>query len=128
MNKEKANLRDQRQLHAHAFVVGCILISPIIGLCWRLMLISFYFLYYYAVFFYSFLLDIPRAQSHLLQYAVKAVVHCIALASLVSWCISITPIHVIAPTLIDLWTPYAVHPALRTTEVMYDAGIMAAVE
>lgn len=127
-DSDKADRQDRLQLSAHIFVVVSVAFSPLIGFCWRLILISLYFTYHYSNFVFHFLRDPPRRWSHVPQFAAKTVVHGVVLAVLTSWCISITPIHVIAPTMMDLWTPYTVHPAFRNTEVMYDAGSSAVVE
>ncbi|OTA62400.1 hypothetical protein K449DRAFT_52541 [Hypoxylon sp. EC38] len=119
---------DQIQLLAHVFVAVSIVYSPIIAFCWRLIIISLYFTYYYFIFTYRFLLDITRRRTRPFEYLWKAVFHCIILASLTSWCISITPFHVIMPTLMDLFAPYTVHSVHRATEIMYDAGNSAEID
>jgi len=44
------------------------------------------------------------------------------------WCCSLTPLHVIAPTFMDLWTTYSNPPPLEPVEVLYDPGDGALVE
>jgi hypothetical protein len=90
------------------------------------MLMSFYGTYYYYVYVFGFLGQ--RESSSHPRCLLKGLLHGTALTLLTSLCISITPIHVVTPTLMDLWTPYAVHPALRTTKIVYDAGPSAELE
>lgn len=121
-------VRDLFQLGERVFVAGMIVYLPFFDFCWRLIMISFYFTCQYFIFLSRFLLDFPRHRSHLLKYTLKAASHCVALALLTSWFLSMTPIHVIAPTLMDLFTPYTMPAAHRATEIVYDSGSSAAVE
>jgi hypothetical protein len=110
---------------ARVFVVVWIAFSLQLAFCWRFIFMSFYGTYYYYVYFFGF---IGRKSNAHPKFLLRGFLHGTALTLLTSLCISITPIHVVAPTLMDLWTPYAVHPALKTTEVVYDAGPSAELE
>ena len=44
------------------------------------------------------------------------------------WCCSLTPLHVISPTFMDLWATYSSHPPLESVNVLYDPGVGALVE
>lgn len=126
-----ANYGEPSFLWKQAFVIATIVLSPSIGFCWRLILISLLFTYFYCLFMVHsfhppddrrvFSLDMAR-------FIATTISQVVVLIGLVAWCISITPIHIFAPTFMDVWTPYAVHDALRMAEVMHDAGDEAAVE
>ncbi|KAJ5919131.1 hypothetical protein N7466_010074 [Penicillium verhagenii] len=44
------------------------------------------------------------------------------------WCYFLTPAHVFTFTLMDLWTPYSIHPPLNPIEVVHDPGENAVVD
>ncbi|KAI0844594.1 hypothetical protein F5Y00DRAFT_273920 [Daldinia vernicosa] len=92
--------------HSQILVVTTLIFFLEVGLCWRLMAISFYLTYCYFIYIYGLFCQ-PR-WSHTL----KATVHSVVFGLLVSWCIASTPLH----------TPYAVHPIFRNTEIIYTAG------
>jgi pimeloyl-ACP methyl ester carboxylesterase len=112
----------------HVFATFAIAYSPSFSFCWRLIGVSFYAIYLYSKFFARFLAKEPRHGIYVISYAAKALLYFTGLVGLSAWCISITPIHVLAPTLMDFWSPYAVHPTLQGTQVMYDAGENAEVD
>lgn len=107
------------------FIIVALVLSPSVGFCWRLMLVSFLSAYYYALFVERSyrpprdcgLLSFPMA-----QFAFNTAVKLSILAGLTVWCLSLTPVHIFAPTATDAWTPYTIHDPLRMTETMYDAG------
>ncbi|KAI1104919.1 hypothetical protein F4804DRAFT_305447 [Jackrogersella minutella] len=121
-------VRDLFQLGVHALVAGIILYLPLIDFCWRLIIISFYFTYQYFIFLSGVLFDFPNAKRHLVKYMLKATCHCTILALLTSWFVSMTPIHVLVPTPMDLFTPYTIPSAHRATNIMYDSGSSAVVD
>jgi hypothetical protein len=111
---------------AWAVSVVCIAFSLQWAFCWKFIIVSFCGTYCYYAYFFDFLKRRQSCSSS--EFLLKGLLHGTALALLTWLTISITPIHVVAPTLMDLWTPYAVHPALRTTNVVYDAGSSAELE
>ncbi|OTB18228.1 hypothetical protein K445DRAFT_244915 [Daldinia sp. EC12] len=114
----------QIQWGQHVFFAANAVLFFHLGLCWRLMVISFCLAYYYFIFICRLLGHATQSLSQILL----TIVHHILFAILLSWCVTLTPLHTVAPTLMDFWTPYTVHPAFRTTEIMYDAGMSTMVD
>ena len=115
---------NQIQWGQHVFFAANAVLFFHLGLCWRLMVISFCLAYYYFIFICKLLGHATQSISQILL----TIGHHILFAILLSWCVTLTPLHTVAPTLMDFWTPYTVHPAFRTTEIMYDAGMNTMVE
>ena len=112
-------------------IVVALALSPWVGFCWRLIIISFLSVYHYALFVkrsyewprHCGIFSLPMA-----KFAFNTAVKLTILAGLSVWCLSLTPFHIFLPTATDAWTPYAVHDPLRMTETMYDAGKETTVE
>ncbi|KAF5676590.1 nb-arc domain-containing protein [Fusarium heterosporum] len=111
-------------------VVAVGALSPHLGLCWWLMLMSFLITYYYAKFTVnsSQLPDCSIFSYKIPKFIGKLTLKLVVLVGMLYWCFCITPFHVFAPTAMDVWTPYAVHDALRMTEVVYDPGHDASID
>ncbi|KAI1090937.1 hypothetical protein F5B19DRAFT_460919 [Rostrohypoxylon terebratum] len=125
----KNALQGQAQLGAHVYVVMLtFIISFLVAFCWRLIIISSYFTYHYYIFFYRSSLNSSARDANPYTRSLKVTLHSLVLASLVLWCISITPIHLISPTLTNTLTLYASSSTQRTTEILHDAGNTAAVD
>ncbi|KAI0862792.1 hypothetical protein F4860DRAFT_470448 [Xylaria cubensis] len=113
-----------------ALVVIIGTLSPYIGFCWWLMLISFPVTYYYTKFVISSFRP-PRGgffSRELAKFATQTILYLILLAGMLYWCFSIAPFHIFWPTAIDLWTPYRVHEPLHMTELLYDPGHSASID
>ncbi|CAJ2506061.1 Uu.00g001910.m01.CDS01 [Anthostomella pinea] len=112
-------------------VVAVIILSPSVGFCWRMIFVSFISLYYYLIFIVAQFRPPKRCRFFSVQmarFAAKTALHLAGLALLLAWCLSLTPVHIFVPTLIDYWTPYVEHDPMRMTEIVYDAGSKAAVD
>lgn len=114
------------QFITHVFITVFVTMSPWISFCWRQIALSFYLTYQYLVWFY-YKVD-KFGHTPYWPFHIPTLLHAAVLVISILWCLSITPIHVLAPTLMDLWTPYAIRPIFKASEVVYDAGESAAVE
>ncbi|KAI1826722.1 hypothetical protein F4861DRAFT_536768 [Xylaria intraflava] len=120
-----ANMRKEAAL---VMIVG--ILSPNLGFCWWLMLISLLVTYYYAVFVTSSFQP-PRCDvfsREMAKFAARTMLYLWILAGMIYWCFSITPFHIFVPTAMDVLTPYRVHEALHMTEVLHDPGRSASVD
>lgn len=113
---------------ALVIVVGTL--SPYLGFCWWLMLMSLPVTYYYA----KFVINSFRQQREgistceIPKFAIHSLLKGLLLVGMIYWCFAITPLHLFTRTPMDAWTPYAVHEPLRMAEVVYDPGQNASIE
>ncbi|KAI1441846.1 hypothetical protein F5Y02DRAFT_410493 [Annulohypoxylon stygium] len=126
-NATKA-VQGQVQSSVHIYAVIFIIFSILVAFCWRLIIISFYLTYHYSIFFYRSLVGPGAHGANPYVRSLKATLHSLALATLLLWCTSITPIHLISPTLTDTLRLYTSRSTQGTTEILYDAGNISVVD
>lgn len=113
------------------FVIAALVLSPYVGFCWRLMLVSFLSAYHYARFVARSCRpprDYRPLSVRMVGFALSTALKLIGLVGMCAWSLSLTPIHVLLPTATDFWTPYSIHEPLRRTQIAYDPGEEATVE
>lgn len=121
----------RNQLQQSTFVIAALLLSPSIGFCWWLMLVSFVVAYHYALFVvrsWRRPLECSLLSVETVGFALTTGFQLVLLAGVALWCLSLTPAHLFMPTAADLWMPYAIHDPLHMTQTMYDPGKAATVE
>ena len=79
------------------FIIVALVLSPSVGFCWRLMLVSFLSAYHYALFVersYKPPRDCGVFSFSMAQFAFNTAIKLSVLAGLSVWCLSLTPVHI----------------------------------
>lgn len=113
-----------------ALVVVVGVLSPQLGFCWWLMLMSLSATYYYTKFVIrsSQPPHVALISCKMVKFATQTVAKLTVFVAMSYWCFSIMPFHIFVPTAMDAWTEYAVHKPLRMTEVLHDPSHDASME
>ena len=122
---------DRGDNNALPWSIAIVVLSPALGFCWRLMILSFLSTYHYSLFVLRYIRRPRNSNLHAFQIpetAAYSVLQLSGFVALLAWCLSMTPLHIFVPTAMDAWTPYAIHEPMRMTEVLYDPGAQTTIE
>ncbi|KAI0007698.1 hypothetical protein F4779DRAFT_491576 [Xylariaceae sp. FL0662B] len=110
-----ANALPKKPLPISIIVVG--IVSVLLnGFCWKLMFASFLVVYYYFHYLAASSFRLPQGVSVFSAQAMNFVIlkafQIMLLTAFILWSVSVSPVHIFMPTLMDSFTPYAIHEPL----------------